>query len=196
LTNTLRRGFKAEANDIAQEVRGELRLSPIAPLSPWKLAEHLAIPVWELGTLAGDCPGAVECFSGVDSSAFSAVTVFRGNERVIVHNDSHVPGRQASNLAHELSHALLQHPSAPALNELGCRDWDPILELEASWLGGALLIPDRAALLIARRAWSDQTAAAHFGVTPTMVRYRMNVTAALRRVQRRSPGQDVALPAR
>jgi hypothetical protein len=184
LTTALRRGFKTEANEIATEVRIELELGLFEPLSPWDLATHLAIPIWELESLADACPGAVECFTSVELAAFSAVTVFRGTVRVIVHNDSHAPGRQASNLAHELSHALLQHPPAPALSELGCRDWDPVLEREADWLGGTLLIPDEAALHIARRGLTDRQAAVYYGVTPTMARYRMNVTAARRRVQR------------
>jgi Zn-dependent peptidase ImmA (M78 family) len=154
----------------------------------------LAIPVWELGSLADACPGAVEYFTGVEPSAFSAVTVFQGIERVIVHNDSHVLGRQASNLAHELSHALLQHPPTPALNELGCRDWDSLLELEADWLGGALLIPDRAALFIARRGWTDQEAGAYYGVTAKMARFRMNVTAARRRVRPSLPLTRIPQP--
>src|SRR5260370_1706656 len=99
---------------------------------------------------------------------FSAVTVFRGFERTILHNESHSPGRQSSNLAHELSHALLLHPPAPALDSLGCRDWDPVLEMEADWLAGALLIPDEAALHIARRGLDEQSAADNFGVSLPM----------------------------
>ena len=90
-------------------------------------------------------------------------------------------GRQASNLAHELSHALLGHVPTPALDARGCRDWDGAVEAEADWLAGALLIPDEAALLIARRGWSLETAAQHYGVSVPMVRYRLNVCGAHKR---------------
>src|SRR5579859_3730759 len=41
----MRRGFKKEANEIALEIRAELGLGPRAPLDPWKLAQHLLIPL-------------------------------------------------------------------------------------------------------------------------------------------------------
>ena len=95
-------------------------------------------------------PEAAHYFMSTNRSDFSAVTVFWGIERTILHNDSHSMGRQASNLAHELSHALLLHPSTPPIDSRGCRDWDPMLEEEAEWLAGALLISDEAALHIVR----------------------------------------------
>ena len=177
----LRRGFKTEANAIAQEIRDELDLTPLSPLDPRLLAEHLAIPVWGLGALKEFCPDAVRHFAAAGLADFSAVTVFCGRTRVIVHNDNHSPGRQYSNLAHELAHALLLHQASPALDRLGCRDWDPELELEADWLGGALLLPDEITFAIAHRGWPDEWAADHFGVSLPMLRFRINVTGARRR---------------
>ncbi|MCC5670626.1 hypothetical protein LC653_44390 [Nostoc sp. CHAB 5784] len=40
-----RRGFKKEASAYAKEFREELGIKPHAPLCPWQLAEHLAIPI-------------------------------------------------------------------------------------------------------------------------------------------------------
>ena len=45
-------------------------------------------------------------------------------------------------------------------------------------------MPEEAALLIVRRGLSMPEAAAQYGVTPRMVQYRINVTAAQKRVQR------------
>lgn len=47
-----RRGFKAEAERIACEVRTELDLGPMDPLNPLVLTEHLAIPVVGMSALA------------------------------------------------------------------------------------------------------------------------------------------------
>jgi Zn-dependent peptidase ImmA (M78 family) len=58
-------------------------------------------------------PDCVRHFSHVEPEAFSGVTVFSGQRRMIVYNDAHVPGRQHSDVAHELAHALLMHPPAP-----------------------------------------------------------------------------------
>ncbi len=108
------------------------------------------------------------------------MTVFRGFERTILHNDAHSPGRQSSNLAH----ALLLHPATPPINSGGCRDWDPILEEEAEWLSGALLISDEAALHIIRSGMSDDDAETLYGVSRKMLQFRLNVTGARIRVAR------------
>lgn len=180
----LRRGFKTEANEIACETRAELRLAKSAPLDPRKLAEHLEIPVITLSSFRNLIPDAAGYFLGAHHRDFSAVTVFCGLERTILHNDSHSAGRQSSNLAHELSHALLLHPATPPIDSRGCRDWDPGLEAEAEWLAGALLISDEAALQIVRSEMPDDRAIALYGVSLSMLQFRLNVTAARRRVAR------------
>jgi len=109
---TLRRGFKAEANSTADEVRGELGLGFLDPLDPLHLAAHLVIPVLGLSELTGAAQG-VEYLTHVEPSAFSAITVFRGRRRLIVHNDEHALGRRNSNVTHELAHGLLLHPPTP-----------------------------------------------------------------------------------
>ena len=181
---TLRRGFKSEANSIAREIRGELHLKPADPLDPWALAEHLAIPILPLSELREDSPAMVRHFSGREQAAFSAVTVFEGSSRLVVHNDSHSRGRQASNVTHELSHGLLLHSPAVAIDRRGCRDWDQEVELEANWLAGALLISDEAALVIVRRGLTIAQAAEVYGVSEAMVKFRLNVTAAVVRIHR------------
>ena len=103
-----RRGFKTEAIEIAGEVRRELGLRPLDPLDPWRLAGHLAVPLLPLSELR-EAGGAAEHFLRVDQDAFSAVTVFHGSVRIITYNDSHSRPRQASDIAHELAHALLLH---------------------------------------------------------------------------------------
>ena len=181
---TLRRGFKTEARNIAQEIREELGVRPSDPLDPLKLASHLDIPVIPLSAMRDDAPAMVRHFSRTDRSAFSAITVFSGPRRVIVHNDSHSAGRQRSNLAHELSHGLLLHPSRPPLDGYGNRDWDREQELEADWLGGVLLVPDEAALLVVRRGLPPAAAAEVYGVSERMMTFRLNMSGARIRVRR------------
>jgi Zn-dependent peptidase ImmA (M78 family) len=180
----LRRGFMSEANAIAREVRSELGLGALDPLDPMRLAEHLAIPVIPLSAMASTAAMAVDHLLRVEPNVFSAVTVFAGTKRTIVHNDGHVAGRIVSNLAHELAHGLLLHPATPALDDHGCREWNQDIEDEASYLGGALLITEDAALAIARAGTSEAAAATDYGVSKDMIRYRLNVTGARKRVAR------------
>ena len=178
-----KRGFKAEAQHIAEEVRAEMDLSALDPLDPRRLAEFLDIPVWEMTDLR-EATAAILHFTATDSAAFSAVTVFRGTRRVIVHNDTHDPGRQASNLAHEIAHSLLRHQPTPAIGNSRAREWNGTLEAEAHWLGAVLLIPDGVAM---RVVWNDvdlRMAAQVYGVTPALMKFRVDASAARRRVER------------
>ena len=180
----LRRGFKGEANEIALAIRKELDLDASAPLSPWVVAVHLDIPVVGMSSLSIEAPSAVAHFSRRSQSDFSGATVFDGLSRMIVHNDSHSPGRQANDVSHEISHALLLHQPGPALDNLGCRFWDGSIEEEAAHLGGILLIPQEAALSIARRGLTTQAAALEYGASQRMITWRMGITAARVRVAR------------
>lgn len=179
----MRRGFKTEAKALSEQVRAELGIDLLDPLDPRVLAEHLAIPIWSVSDFADDHPGVAHLLDG-GRELFSAVTVFAGKRRTIVHNDAHLEGRQHSNLAHELAHGLLAHPPTPALDNKGCRGWNQDFEDEASWLGAALLVTEAAALTIARGRWTKEAAAAHFGVSTQMVQFRLNATGAAKRVQR------------
>lgn len=182
----LRRGFKAEAETIAAEIRSDLRISLYDRLDPLRLAEHLDIPVWPLSRLhhvASSVEGleeAIDYLTRTDTGALSAVTVFCGTTRTIVHNDGHCAARQASNISHEAAHGLLLHPPAPMLDRRGCRLWNADVEDEANWLGATLLIPGQAARRAARCRLSLDEIADHFGCSTEIARWRLNMTGARR----------------
>ena len=180
----MRRGFKTEARQLALEVRSELDLGDLDPLDPWRLAQHLDIPVLPLSELQPDSTVCVNHFQHVEPEAFSAVTLFSGTHRLIVRNDAHARPRQVSNVTHEAAHALLQHAPGPVLDGSGCRIWDGEAEAEAEYLAGALLVTDAAALAYARARTPLRVAASQLGVSTQMVRYRINISGAAARVAR------------
>lgn len=180
----LGRGFKAAAKEIAKQVKAEMKLSLTAPLDPWALAAHLEIPMIELSSIADLAPNAALHFSVINPSEFSAVTVFCGTRRVIVYNDSHLRGRQSSDITHEISHGLLLHTPHPALDANGCRNWAEDSEDEADWLGGVLLISDEGAMNIARQEMAVEEAADFYGVSKKMVEWRLRMSGAYKRVDR------------
>jgi hypothetical protein len=180
----LRRGFKSEAQAIADEIRSELNLRPMDPLDPWQLATHLDIPILGLSDFRREVPQAVHHLSHIEPECFSAVTVFCGIARTIVHNDSHARCRQVSNITHELAHGLLLHPPTPALNNCGCRNWNQDIEDEANFLSPLLLISDRAAVHIALNNLPIELAAEQYGVSVQLVRYRLNIAGAYMRSAR------------
>jgi Zn-dependent peptidase ImmA (M78 family) len=182
----LRKGFSGEAESIAEGVRQELGIGNIVRLDPHRLAARLEVPILSLGQLArigSGLPGldeAVAILKGSEQSALSAVTVFAGTRRMIVYNDEHSPARQASDLCHEVAHGLLLHQPTLALDERGCRAWDTTIENEADYLGGALLIPGKAARWVAKCGMTADAAAECFGCSPEMVNWRLNESGARR----------------
>jgi Zn-dependent peptidase ImmA (M78 family) len=103
-----------------------------------------------------------------------------------VHNESHSQTRQASNITHELSHCLLEHPPGPAVSRDGCRHWNDRLEAEADWLAGALLVPREGALYLLGQGMSVDSIAQHFGVSPALGRRRIYETGVAKQSERLS----------
>lgn len=183
----IRRGFKTEAHWYSRSFRKELGLEADSPLCPFKLANHLDLPVTPLSEFRGFEPHVVAyLMSRRGADYFSAVTIFPDGRRAIIHNDAHDSVRQNANLAHEIAHAVLQHPPMEPFTEAGIRNINKDFEDEASWMGPALLVSEEAALSVARRGISLGQAASEYGVSTKLMRMRLGVTGALVRASRRS----------
>jgi hypothetical protein len=179
---TFRRGFKAEANRIALRVREQLGLTMFAPIDPVAVCERFEIVLIPLSRLGGDR----SAFLGRDNSSFSAVTVPCGWQTAIVHNDSHHPYRQRSNICHELAHCFLGHECTPPLTPSGERAHDGGIEAEANYLAGTLLLTNEAAIHILKQGLVA-VAQRLYGVSRPMLEYRLRVSGALT-IYRRSLG--------
>lgn len=167
------RGFKARANRIAVGIRGQMGLSPIDPIDPFAICDFFDVEVIRMSNL--DCDHS--SFVADEQSCFSAMTVPYGLRTAIVHNDTHHPLRQRSNICHELAHLFLGHQHVPPLNEDGERAHDGGIEAEANFLGGCLLMPNEAA----RHVLSDGLVARAqlmYGVSKPMLDYRLRVSGA------------------
>lgn len=184
----MKRGFKAEAERIATDTRLELGLRPTDRLEPIGLARHLEIPVFTMVELSSYRNGGADfCsyFSHSDPDSFSAVTIFlQKYRRIIVHNESHHPNRQASNISHELSHTLLEHAPTAITNSTGHRFWNSEMEQEATWLGAALLVPREGALELARNGATTAEIAAQYGVSEALCSWRIAKTGIPQQLER------------
>lgn len=173
---TLARGFKAYAERCVRDVREELELSDDEPIEMHELCAHLRIPFHSLqrylvpsGARRAD-PLVCEIYNKV-----SAFTTFEGPKRTIIFNEEHIPVRHRSNMAHELSHALLQHP--PRGSGIHA-ETEHTNEEEARWMGGVLMLTATQARNIAARKMSWSIAQEAYKLSPEMLRFRMNVTGA------------------
>lgn len=181
LSEKLRRGFKAEAERYAEEFREALGLRHSQPLDMFLLADHLAIPTLALSQLQGELSSlSYQCLSHETKKQFFAVTLSVGSRRYIVFNDHVAPTRQQSDMAHELSHAILGHPANELTNESGGRHYNKTLEAEAACLSGVLLVPRAAAIAIVASNKHPQVAANEFNISPQMMTMRLNQSGAKR----------------
>ena len=118
--------------------------------------------------------------------AFSACTFGVDGDAVIVFNPLRSAPRRQSDLAHELSHVVLEHELSEIREVAGvpfrtCRSDQ---EEEATTLGGALLVPRPLLLKVISRGMGADDIAREYAVTPEMVRIRVNMTGAARQIDR------------
>jgi Zn-dependent peptidase ImmA (M78 family) len=181
----LRRGFKSDAERIAEAVRSDLGLGTLDRLDCFALAEAWGIPVVSLGELREDgaSDASIRRLMSPDAG-FSATTVVVGPRRLIVYNPRDGAGRKANSLAHELAHVILEHQAAPAIGVGGCRNWDGQQEAEADWLGSALLVPRASALAWMLESDDVEAGAKNFGVSIELFRWRINHTGVVRQVEK------------
>lgn len=181
LSEKLRRGFKAEADRYAEEFREELGIRSSHPLDMFLLAGHLAIPTLALSQLQGEVSDLnYQCLTNETKKQFFAVTLFVGSRRHIVFNDNVAPTRQQSDMAHELSHAILGHPASELTDSSGGRHYNRTLEAEAACLSGVLLVPKAAAIAVVASNKHPLVAANEFNISLQMMTMRLNQSGAKR----------------
>jgi Zn-dependent peptidase ImmA (M78 family) len=177
----LRRGFKAEAERVAESVRQELGLSADQQVQPRQIAEHLGIEVFDADQLVARA--RLEELEQIQAGAFSACTFRPSPTRtVIVVNPLHSPARQSSDLAHELAHLLLDHELSrlqqmDGMSFLAC---DASQEEEADWLCGCLLLPRALLLKLVRQHYTPAKIAEELNISKQMATWRINVTGVRR----------------
>lgn len=181
----MRRGFKAEAERLSEQVRGELDLKTADRLPLDRLAALLGAELRSADDLI-DIERLVE-IEELQPGAFSACTFEIGDRRVIVSSPLASPGRRTSDLAHELSHLLLKHAikdvqSIGGLTFFGC---NPDEEQEANWLAGCLLLPRKLLFTVLKAGASATDIADRYEVSLQMANYRIRSTGVMRQLQYR-----------
>ena len=181
----MRRGFKAEAERLAEGLRRELGCATdeAAPLA--EVARYLDVEMVPAEDLVAR--SKLEELRELQPDAFSAGTFqLRSGRRVVVFNSLHGEGRTRSNQAHELAHLLLDH-KVRTMERVGTLQFltcDAEQEEEADWLAGCLLLP-RAALVKAAYAGLAPIQIAEIHRTSeAMARFRLNASGVLVQVGR------------
>jgi Zn-dependent peptidase ImmA (M78 family) len=173
---TLRRGFAAQAERQAADIRRELGLDPADPIDLAAVAKHFGVRVVPADELI-DIERLHE-LERIQAFAFSACTFDIDGTKVIVLNPLRSLGRQNSDLAHELAHLLAGHELSEirAVAGVPFRTCRPDQEEEATSLAGTLLLPRPLLLRAARQHLDIPEIAKRYGVTVEMARFRLNMT--------------------
>lgn len=177
---TLDRGFKAWAERTSLAYRKELELAPYDPLPPERLALYLGISLWTPHDIPDLPSDVLHQLLQVDPNGWSGVSLQIGEQKIVIHNPRNSKGRQASDIMHETSHLILEHrPSTLVVTpdlDVAMRSFDPKQEDEANWLAWCLLLPRDALVYSLRKRLSAAQIADFYGVTQTLVDFRLRMT--------------------
>lgn len=181
------RGFKTWCEKYAASKRADLGLPAHAPLDAFELAKNLGVKVWTPRDIPGLSQESMDVLlrnDGKTPSCWSAVTIVVNHRILVILNSSHSPGRQSSDLTHELAHHIRGHKAHEASVSpdglMMLKSYDKIYEEEADWLSGCLLLPREALVDIKRRGVDLAEAAEEYGVSIRMLNYRISMTGVNR----------------
>lgn len=179
----MRRGFKADAERIAERIRTEMGKRPGDPVGASDLARHLGAELRQASDLT--TMAKLEGLEKLQPGSFSACTFSIGERHVIVFNPLASVGRTQSDIAHEVAHLLLGHEmkSVQTVGGISFFTCDGDEEEEANWLAACLLLP-RPLLYSAVKSGLDIAGIAEaYDVSETMAAFRLRTTGVLRQLQ-------------
>jgi Zn-dependent peptidase ImmA (M78 family) len=180
MKGTLERGFKSWAERTAASLRGDLRLGPHDLLRPSALADYLEVLLWTPYDVPGLPVDVLDQLTRIDPSGWSAVSLVQDGGAVIIYNPMHSPGRQSSDIVHELAHLILGHEPARLImshdGSFVMRSYDQKHEDEANWLAWSLLLPREGLFACRRQKVPANEIASKFGVSETLVNFRLRMT--------------------
>ena len=179
----MRRGFKAQAERLAEQIRAEMGIWGSSGLDAVALAAHAGAEVRRADELTG--LSKLQELEALQPGAFSACTFHVKGRPVIVYSPLASHGRTKSDLAHEVSHILLGHrfQTIQQLDGVSFFTCDPDEEQEANWLAGCLLLPRILLLQAMRRGLSANNIAKEYGVSSSMAEFRIRATGVSRQLR-------------
>jgi hypothetical protein len=177
----LERGFKAWAERTALTFRKELGLSADDPLPLDRLAEYLGVILWTPHNVPGMTKEILDQLLEHDPWGWSGTSLQIDGRGIVIYNPKHSSGRQASDIAHELAHFILDHQPATIvlsadLDNVGMRSFNQKQEDEANCLAWTLLLPREGLIRAKIRRRTVEQIAAQFRVTKSLATYRINST--------------------
>jgi Zn-dependent peptidase ImmA (M78 family) len=153
------------------------------PLGVLDLAAHLGAEVRDAADLVDITK--LEELEDMQPGSFSACTFAIDGRHVIVFSPLASLGRRHSDIAHELSHLLLDHEmkSIEKIGDVVFHTCDPDEEQEANWLAGCLLLPRPLLVKAAKSGLRGREIAGKYEVSEQMANYRLRATGVIRQLE-------------
>src|SRR5260221_11812358 len=179
--SALERGFKAWAERTALAFRKELDIAVDAALPPPELAEYMGVQLWTPNQVPGITTELLDQLLKHDPWGWSATGLQVDSNTIVIYNPRHSKGRQVSDITHELAHTILDHQPATLilsadLEDISMRSFNQKQEDEANCLAWTLLLPREGLMRAKRRRLAIAQIAEQYGVTNSLVTYRLNAT--------------------
>lgn len=165
--------FRKRCEEIATLQRHTLGRYAFEPLTAYELAQELQATIYPLDELPGADPIMV---ANVLAKTGWSAAITQRQPLVIIHNPTHSAARQQSNLMHELAHVLLNHPSGSLDTITGVLIFSAVHEAEATYLGGCLLLPKRAAEWASQKKFTVEQAMIYYGASREMIVWRCRMS--------------------
>lgn len=187
----MRRGFKAEAERVALDVRQSLGLEPMAPIDPWAYAAHLGVVVLDFNKLDLSSEHCQQLLK-IDPESWSGLTLKEGGRHFVLINPADQKRRQCNTMMHEIAHITLKHVpkrvdvSAGGLMLLS--DYPADQEDEADWLAAAVLLPRDALHHHRSNGWTTGQICDVYCVSTELCNWRLRMTGVEMQLRRRSAG--------
>lgn len=188
----MRRGFKAQCERDALDIRTELGFDHLSAFQPELYAEHLGISV--------KCPGDFDISESdlaqltiKDVKGWSALTIRIGSHSVIVLNSGQSKRRQKTSLMHEIAHIKLNHVGSRVDEHNGLllvSDYSKEKEEEADWFGGAILAPKPALTKRRFAGMSPAEIAQDLEISNDLCTWRLQMTGVERQLSYRKNRYD------
>lgn len=178
----MRRGFKAEAERLAVQVRTDMGLGPYKPMNIKALVRHVGAQLRTADELTNLTK--LEELEALQPGAFSACTFDLGTRKIVVVSPLSTDERRNSDASHEVSHLLLDHKvrEVKQLGGLSFFTCDPDEEQEANWLAGCLLLPRDLLVRSLKNGLDAASIAEANTVSIQMANFRLRATGAERQV--------------
>ena len=175
-------GFMARAERLVEELRERVDADPGRPLDLTAVAASRGVRVVSAADVVA--LDRLQEIERIQAFSFSACTFEINGSQIIVFNPIRSAARQASDVAHELAHIVLEHDLAEIqyLDGVPFRTCQPGQELEATEFGGTLLLPRKVLLREARGGATVDDVAKKYCVTAQMAQMRWNRTGVQRQV--------------